>query len=398
MKSISIITFILAGMLAISLMSCDSDKATTTITVEEKKKEIIWDWKAFPQASVLSLRNMPLDIQPKQSFQIKSEASGILTLEITEKTSTVKKGDVIARMDVDTLSEQEERLKIQEEKQLLSEMKEEKLDRPEKRKKALEDLKEAKRKVRLVEMILKNPAMSEMSQELFGPGFDNINKESLKEAQETLKLAEKKMAWAEEFEERLREGQKRIEEMDMAKNKRQHQDVKDRSVYTAPFDGELRLEVNHIKDQVEYTVNGRETIATLNDYEEIYAYLNVANAKWVSLQPERLYIQLTDKNRTLMNFHEDIIAKDKRTQKEERQYIFSIPLKSNESLKRLAGTKMQGELLYKLPESCYIVPKFDLSLYSLGKTESLDWQTIVKELWPSAQVLAEGRKHLAIKF
>jgi len=379
-----------------AFVSCDS-KQKTTSTVIEEKKEIIWDWKEYPQASELKLRTMPVDVQPKQSFEIKSEGSGIITIMPTEKNTKVEKGDMIAKMDVDTLSEQEERLRLQEEKQFLDEMKDEKLNIPEKRKQATEDLAEAKRKVRLLKLVLNNPAMAEMSEELIGGDIGTLNKNSLKEAEDALNLAVKKLEWAEKFDEKIRQGQLRLQEMDMTKSKRQHQDAKDRSVYTAPFTGELRLEVNYIQGQNEYTVSGRETIATLNDYEEIHAHVKVANSKWITLQPERLYIQLRNKNKTLMTFHEDRIDKDTRTKKEERKYIFTVPLKNNETLKRLAGTQMQGELVYKLPESCYIVPKYDLSLYAYGKTTSIDWSAMVKELWPTATVIAEGRTHVAIK-
>ncbi len=395
LRHISLYSLITAAGAA-ALTSCDSKEKNTTTLIEEKK-EIIWNWKEYPQASELNLRTMPVDVQPKQSFEIKSEASGIITIMPTEKTTLVEKGYVIAKMDVDTLTEQEERLQLQEEKQFLDEMKDEKLNIPQKRKQATEDLAEAKRKVRLLKMVLNNPAMAEMSQELIGGDIGTLNKNSLKEAEDSLKLAEKKLEWAEKFDEKIRQGQLRLQEMDMTENKRKHQDAKDRSIYTAPFKGELRLEVNFIKDQDEYTVGGRETIATLNDYEEIHALVKVANSKWITLQPERLYIQLKNKANTLMTFHEDRIDKDERTRKEERKYIFTVPLKNNESLKRLAGTQMQSELVYKLPETCYIVPKYDLSLYAYGKTKSIDWSTMTKELWPTAAVIAEGRTHVAIK-
>lgn len=392
-KSISLY-IILATTSVTTFVSCDS-KDNTTTTIIEEENEIIWDWKEYPQAMQLKLRTMPVDIQPKQSFEIRSEANGIITIIPTEKNSLVEKGDIIAKMDVATLSEEEERIKLQEEKQFLDEMKDEKLNIPEKRQQAKEALLEAKRKVKLQKMVLNNPAMAEMSQEL---GIGTLDKKSLKDAEDSLKLAEKKLEWAENFDEKIRQGQLRLQEMDRDKSKRQHQDAKDRSVYTAPFKGELRLEVNFIKDQDEYTVNGRETIATLNDYEEIHANVKVTNSKWVTLQPERLYIQLKSKEKTLLAFHEDRIDKDERTKKEERKYIFTVPLKNNESLKRLAGTLMQGDLIYKLPETCYIVPKYDLSLYAYGKTTSIDWSRMTKELWPTATVIAEGRTHIAIKF
>ena len=379
------------------LASCNSDRAGAASS-DASAAKVPWDWKGFTKSTELVLGTLPVDVQPKQSLAITSEASGIMTFEITDKVSPVKKGQVIARMDVDTLAEQEERLTIQNEKQVLEEMKLENLDVPEKRKKAKEELEEARRKVKLMEMILKNPAMAEMSQELFGTDVGKISDESLTEAQNALKLAERKFAWAEEYDEKIQKGQLRIQEMDFAKSKRQHQQVKDRSVYTAPFDGELRLEVNYVAGEKEYTVAGRETIATLNDYEDIHAHLKVTNANWINLQPQRLHIQLNDRDRTVMAFADDRVEKDPKTQREERKYVFAVPLKGNESLKRLAGTQMNGDLVYKLPEACHIVPKYDLALFALGKTETIEWAAMVESLWPGAKVLAEGQKHVAISY
>jgi len=376
---------------------CDSkapnDESASISTAE---KEILWDWKNFQKSSELVLGTLPLDIQPKQSLAIKSEATGIITFEVQEKVSQISKGQSIARMDVETLEEQGERLTIQEEKQILEDMKRDNLDTPERRKKAKEELEEARRKVKLVEMILNNPAMENMSSELFGSDMGTINKAALAEAKDTLRLAEQKMAWADEFDEKLQTGQQRIQEMDLTKSKRQYQEAKERSVYTAPFDGELRLDVNYVQGQKEYTVAARETIATLSDYEEINALLNVSNAAWINLQPQRLHISLNDKDRTILSFIDDRVVKDERTLREERKYVFSVPLKNNESLKRLAGTQMTGDLVYKLPSECYIIPKYDLALYALGKTDTTDWVVMVQKLWPAATVLAQGQKYLAI--
>ena len=92
-----------------------------------------------------------------------------------------------------------------------------------------------------------------------------------------------------------------------------------------------------------------------------------------------------------INFSDDRIEKDSRTRREERKYVFSIPLESNKDLKRLVGTQLNGDLIYRLPTRCYIVSKYDLSLYALGKTDSTDWNSIVGQLWPDVTVIAEGR-------
>lgn len=379
------------------LVSCGSKESESTGVAKPEAAEITWEWKEYRQSNELTLQSLPVEVQPKQSLEIKSEAAGILTLEIDKKQKHVTKDEKFARMDVDTLSEQGERLQIQEEKRVLEDMRAEKLELPEKRKAAKEELKEARRKVRLMEMILKNPAMKKMSAEL-GLEIGAVNKSALNEAKDTLSLAEQKVAWAEEFDDKLRNGDLRLKEMDSSKNKRSYEDAKERSVYKAPFVGELRLEVDFVEGQSEYTVAARETIATLNDYSEIRGQLKVGNASWVSISPQRLYLSLNDKADTVMPFLEDEIIKDRRTQKEERHYLFSVPLENNESLKRLVGTQMKGKLVYKLPKACFIVPKYNLSLYALGKSESIEWEQMVTDLWPGAKVLAEGLSEIAISY
>ena len=395
--SLHIFSCAFIAMLAFVLSACDRGVSTNVEeSAQDLLQEIVWDWDAFPQSSEMVLSSLSMDIQPKDSFEIRSEAAGIITLEVEQKVSQIAEGVAIARMNVDTLKEQAERLTIQEEKQILEDLKAEKLDLPEQRKLAKEELDEARRKVRMIELILKNPAMEEYAQELFGTDIGKLNERALQDAKDELGLAESKMAWADEFGEKIRKGQLRIQEMDLSKTKRQFEESKERSVYTTPFAGELRLELNYVAGQKEYTVTARETIATLNNFDEIHAHLMVGSSKWVSVPPQQLYVMLADRNKTVMNFSDDRIEKDSRTRREERKYVFSIPLESNKDLKRLVGTQLNGDLIYRLPTRCYIVSKYDLSLYALGKTDSTDWNIIVDQLWPDVKVMAEGRKYLAL--
>lgn len=387
---------IIASLMLVFPACKSGDSANSEETVQDTSKEIVWDWETFPQSSEMLMSSLPVHIQPKESFEIQSEAPGIITLEVDEKVTQVEKGLVIARMNVDTLKELAERLTIEEEKQIMQDVKAEKLDLPEKRKMVKKELEEARRKVKMIELVLNNPAMDEYAKELFGGNIGELNDKALEEAQEALRLAEMKMAWAEEFGEKIRKGEQRIQEMDLTKNKRNYEETKDRAVYTTPFSGELRLEVNYVAGQKEYTVVGRETIATLNNFDEIHAHLKVGSAKWVNLQPKQLYVQLHDPDKTIMNFSDDRIERDLRTRREERKYIFSIPMENNKVLKRLVGTQMNSDLVYKLPTRCYIVPKYDLSLYALGKTDSTEWSVIVNQLWPEVKVIAEGHKYLAL--
>lgn len=384
-------------IVGVVLSSC-SEEQQDIVNNGPDNVTLTWLWDDFEKSKEITLQTLSVDVQPKRSLEVKSEAAGILTIEIDGKVNTVSKDMRFARMDVDSLAEQRERLTIQEEKRLLEDMRAEKLELPEQRRKAKEELLEARRKVRLLELILENPAMEAMSAELFGGDIGAVSQASLQEAIDALSLAESKVAWADEYDEKLRKGQLRIQEMDFAENERSYQQAKERSVYTAPFQGELRFEIEYVEGQTEYTVTTRETIATLNDYSEIHGLLKVENAGWINLAPQRLYLQLRDSDRTMMPFFDDRNVKDERTRREERFYVFSVPLSEGESLRRLTGTQMKGDLIYKLPERCYIVPKYDLSLYALGKSDSVEWAEMVTELWPGAKVAAEGLSDVAISY
>ncbi len=390
-------TSLLALLPLCFLPACDGERQQVT-DAPETKEPITWNWQDFDRSDELDLGTMRVDMQPKQSFEIKSEGTGSLTVNVEKRTTPVPKGYVWARMDVQELSEQEKRIQIKETTRLLENHREKTLELPEQRRKAREDLQEARRKVRVMEMILRFPAMQEMSTELFGGEIGDINEETLARAKADLNLVERKMEWLEKNEAQLRADQAELEEMDLNKTKRNLNEAKDRSVYESPFQGELRLELDYVDGQKEYNVSGREVVATLNDYEEIHAYLTVANAKWINLDPKSLYLRLLDRDRTIMHFTDDRVEKDERTRKEERKYVFAVPLQNNEGLKRLTGTQMQSELVAKLPESAWILPKVDVSLYALGKTDTLDWAEMVDQLWPGAKVVAEGMKSLAVDY
>lgn len=379
------------------LVSCDKEKELES-NKEEPIKEITWDWNKYVKSSELHLSSIPVDIQPKESFQILAESTGLMTFEVEGKNVNVQKDQVIARMDVDNLAEKTKRQEIALEQRAIEELKADTLEIPEKKKKAKEELEAAQLRLRRMKLLIRSNASKEIAVELFDGDFGNIDEEALKEAEEVVALAEKKYAFAQEYEEKLLKGERDIQDMDEKKSQRDLQQEKDRSVYKTPFTGELRLEVNYVEGQKEYNVNPREVVATVNDYSEIHAHLAVANAKWISLEPKRLYLQLSDPENTLVEFHDDRIEKDKRTFREERKYVFSIPLKDNKKLKRLTGTQMNAKLIYRLPEQCFIVPKYDVSLYALGKTDSLEWKVVVSKLWPNAKLLAEGHKYLAIKY
>lgn len=386
----------LLGLLALS--SCDGDKKSAAADAPKIEAPIVWTWKDFDRSDELNLGTMRVDIQPKQSLEIKGEGNGLLTLQVDKRITPVPKGFEWARMDVQELSEQEIRIQIQETQAVLEKHRLVNLELPEKKREAREKLEEARKKVRVMEMILRSPAMQEMSTELFGGEIGEINEVTLARAKADLDLVERSMAWLEKTEPQLRDDKEELEEMDRAKNKRNLDEAKNRSVYEIPFEGELRLELDYVDGQAEYNIASRDVLATLNDYDEIHAYLTVANAKWINLDPKSLFLQLLDRERTVMKFTDDRVQKDERTRQEERKYIFAVPLENNEGLKRLTGTQMQAELIAKLPKSAWILPKVDVSLYALGKTDTLDWAEMVDQLWPGAKVIAEGMKSLAVDY
>ncbi|MCC5788879.1 MAG: hypothetical protein JJT75_04540 [Opitutales bacterium] len=355
-----------------------------------------WDWDNFAVSENLSMGDVPLEVRPRRSVNLRSEKSGTLTVEVDERVSEVSAGDVFARMDVEALDEQTERLAIREKRFRLEREKEENLEQPERERAALEALEEARRDFALLEIMLANPGLEEIASSLFDRDVSNLTEQALANARRELTLIEREFEWAQENEPVLREGSIRLQEMDMDRSRRQLEESIDQSIFDVPFDGELRLEVEWIEGQRDYSVSSREVVAILNDYTDIHAVISVDRAPWVDLDPSRLELRLTGRTPSTFTYYEDRYERDDRGQRGDRLYVFRVPLVDHEGLKRLVGAQMEGQLVYQLPEKALLVPKFDLALYSLNRTQTTDWNMMVSQLWPEAELLAVGENELAI--
>ena len=64
---------------------------------------MVWNWNAYPRSAELNLGTMRAQIQPKQSLEIKSEAQGILSLNVDKRVTNVPKDFVWARMNMDEI-------------------------------------------------------------------------------------------------------------------------------------------------------------------------------------------------------------------------------------------------------------------------------------------------------
>ncbi len=388
----------LTSTLLFLLPSClpeqSTSQATPTDTAPPPAEEVVWAWQDFAEATTLTLGTLPVAVHPRQSLEIKAEASGIITLYIDQKVSNVTAGKLWAEMNSERLASKQERLNIQTRKQSLNNMKAEQLDLPEREAEAYEKLQEAQRKVKLLEHLMKSKAMDKMT-DLLGVNREDVSATSLQKAREALALAERKMEFAQKFDHQLREDEKRLAEMDMIESQNQFREAKSQSEYIVPFDGELRLNLGLIPDQQHYTVMSRETLGVLSDYSEIHAYLSVNNASWIALQPESLHLRLKDRARTELTFLQDRYIKNSRG-KEERNYIFRITGEENSDLRRLTGSTLDADLVHSLSQPCRIVPKLELSLYAMERSDSREWDAILADLFPGAQLIAEGLEHLAI--
>lgn len=357
-----------------------------------------WDWNAFPRENTLALGRMKIQIKPKQTLNIKSEVGGVLTIKVDGETSTVKKGYEWALMNAEKLSEAETKLAIKKRQLKLENMKASELELPAKLKAARNDLEKARKRIKLMEAVLKSPAMQEHAADLFDGDISKVSRETLVRAKEDFSLAEKRLAFLETFQEQEQKDAKELGRIEISDDERAYSEAKERSVYTVPFDGELRLRLGLVDGQKDYSVASREIIATLSDFTQIHAHLVVQNVPWISLEPDTLRLRLSDANRTVMPFFQDKVIQNERTRQDERTYIFSVPFQGNQKLKRLVGTQLDGELITQLPEKCWIVPKVKISVYALGKTKKFDWEEVVEALWPGAKVLAVGHSELAISY
>lgn len=83
----------------------------------------------------------------------------------------------------------------------------------------------------------------------------------------------------------------------------------------------------------------------------------------------------------------------------EKILIFQIHGDDRKRAQALAGSTSFGQIFQQLPGDCYIVPKTDLMRLLDGKEKPAKggWATIVRAVWPEAQLVAEGYRDLAFK-
>ncbi len=387
------------GIMAIlsGLVFSSCDKQEMDVPVEDVSLKPEWSWEKYKRSHELSLGTKSVAIQPKRSLEIQSESSGSLTILLDRDRLMVAKDHLWAQMDKENLERQKKKLEIDEIAKLLGKEKTEEYDRPEKIKKAEEELEEARVTIEKMKKLLSSERLLKNAEKIF-PGIGVVNAKTLNKAEDDFKFAKKKLTRLQEIDKVLDEGKDEILEMDLVRAKEAYDEAAKRSNYTIPFSGELRLELDYVEGQKEYTVGSREVVATLNDYAEMHILLGVQGEPWISLPSESLIVRLSDRENTEIAYSDDKSVKNERTRREEKFYIFAIETEKARHLKRMAGTSMQANLLTKLEKRCWIVPKVDIAMEALGKSTSKVWADIVDDLWPGAKVLAQGDNALAIDY
>lgn len=380
----------------LTLTSCD--KKQTAQAAQSEVIEPTWDWKQYDRDRILELGNYSVSVQPKQSIELTANYAGILTLYVNKKTSQVTKDFLWAEMDKKKLADDKKRLELKEQNILLESKKEDIIDRPQKLKDAQKKLDDARKRVALAKQIYSSKTLQKRAATLLGGDIKHVTKKVIQELEEELSLAESNYNVVLEVEDVLYKNGEQLEKMDIDQARKEYDLAKEAAAYEIPFDGELRIELDYLENEDEYSVGGREVLATLNDYSQIHATLEVEKVGFIDLDPQSLTLHLKNSQKTKMGYLESRVEKNKRTRVEEKKYIFGLPLESDLSLKRLAGTKLDAKLTTELSEMCYIVPKFDISMYAKGKTVAHDWPQRVSELWPGAKVLAVGTNTIAISY
>jgi len=392
---------ILLTILVTAVPSCwdDSTSKEASGSPEEgnsvlKPKSEEWSWEEFPIQEELTLATSQVSVHPKKSIAIKAAATGILTLNINEEVTTQKKGFLWAQMNTEKLRSEEEKIKIADRERTIGVLKVENIDIPEREAEVLEELLKARKKVELLRRLRAAESLEHLT-DLVGISQQDLSDSSLEKAEEALARAEIKIKFARDYDKTLLEDSNRLKELNARDAKKLYNELKVQSEYHIPFNGELRINLGLIPGQSNYTVSTRETLATLNDYSDIHAHLAIKNAGWIALPPESLSLLLKDRVKTKFTFLADRFITDNRG-REERNYIFNSSLQENENLKRLTGSTLDATLVHQLEKPCYIVPKLELSLYALERTKSSEWRDIIKDLFPEAELYAEGLENVAI--
>ncbi len=352
--------------------------------------------ESYPRMERMRLAVLPCRVLPRTSMTVVAPFAGQLRLYVDRPQTNLEPNFLWAEFEPKILASEsnalaEAKARLQEKERLILE-----LDLPKQTYKLARDIEEARRQLKLLEVVSTNKS-------IFNGGISypavkdrSFNPENLQRAREELKVMEANYVYLQRTNLFVLGVDLQSQRTELDRRTLDFERQQAQSRFKMPFQGQLNLSLQLVEGVKDYPAIAGQELAVIRDLSNIYLRLAMADPSWSALPSESMsaMINLPDGSRLEAPFAFKRIEKVQN--REEVIYYFQFPSERLASAVRLLGTDVSCELWLALPQPARIVPKLSLVMAQPNSFQNRRWNEGLSQVARGAYVLVEGQSDLAI--
>ncbi len=383
----------LIGLLGLWGLLTRSTQAAPSVTQQ------LWSWEKYPQVERFMLGQLRSEALPSRSLRYTAGATGTLSLLVTQAESEIEKGALFGALDEQTLQAEKRNLEIAEQILDFKEYSSRTLELPQQILKAERETEEARRKMQLLRMVTEDPDLKALAAEFGESNLENVNALTLARAEQELNILEAQLSAIKGEDVSTFELDLESKRLEFNNRKADFQKKLERSQLKATFSGSLQINPHFTlgEEKQLYPVSMGQEIATLRDLSEVQLMVMFNHPAWLQLPKDKIEVTAhsAQGHTFTARYHDQRI--EQRGTSDVRHYLFLIPQSEASTARNLIGSSPQVDVYIQLEKPAYKVPKTDIALYGRDRLSGRRWDEVVKGLWPTARIVAEGQTELAIE-
>jgi hypothetical protein len=342
----------------------------------------------------MRIAQLPCQLQPKSTITVVSPISGLLRIYTPSPQANLETGFLWGEFEPEILKQDEVVLaeslkKLEDLEQVQWE-----IEYPKKKRQLEQQLQEAEREFKRVELLANNPVLA---QKVLGAGGSTnvLRPETLDIARETYELVQRQLKYLEATNFAALGFDLSSQRTEWKRRELEFQRRRQQSRFEMPFDGKLTVSIPISEGVTNYPVNQGQELAVARDVSAVRARVVLDNAAWTGLPPEKMRIVVTTGGRALEG-HFIFQKIEKLQNREESAYYFEFPKDKAAEAARLIGANNQCDLWVELPEPARMVPKLAVILHQPEAFQNRNWASGLAATFPGARLLLEGQTDLAV--
>jgi hypothetical protein len=367
-----------------------------TLVNENPNQRVAWNWDSYPAVKKMRLGVLPCQLQPRSQIAINSTVAGALKLYVGVPQTNLPAGLVFGEFEptifeLEAKALDEARVKLDEREKLQRE-----IELPRLQLKLKRELKEMEYRVDLIRYYSTNLEMAQMALGIGGGSKSPVRPESLKEAEEELRLANQNYTYLQETNSAVVGTDIGSVRLQWERQKVEFERRRAQATLKMPFNGQLTLTLPLADGVAEYPVNIGQEIGVVRDLSTVRLRVPFANAAWSAISPERLIaiVRLPGGQELEAQFAYNKV--ERAQNREESAYYFQFLPEHTAMVARLIGSDVTCEVWMNLGQVTRVVPKLALIMHNPTAFQHGNWSLGLATAFPGARLAVEGQTDLGI--